>query len=84
MRPFDQIASGERAALLVRRGNGARTAKGQKGTSRSQIDLTARQRDAHSTASSAIFSVIGRIRPRRQVEHYPRLGVELPEFAARC
>ena len=33
--------------------------------------------------AARFFPLIGRIRPRRQVEHYPRLGVELPEFAAR-
>ena len=35
------------------------------------------------SACSAIFSVIGRIRPRRQAEHYPCVGVEPPELAAR-
>jgi hypothetical protein len=38
---------------------------------------------ARSNASSAIFPVIGRIRPGRQAEHYPCPSVELPEFAAR-
>jgi len=38
-----------------------------------------------STASSVIFSVIRRIRPRRrQAERYPCVGVEPPELAARC
>jgi microcin C transport system substrate-binding protein len=40
-------------------------------------------KENRSTESSAIFSVIGRIRPRRQAEHCPCFGVELPELAAR-
>ena len=42
------------------------------------------ERENRLCACSAIFSVIGRIRPRRQAEHYPCVGVEPPDLAIRC